>query len=60
MSDAQVTEAQLKKSNEPTFNKALGEKKTAERHSAVAPGQMRKHEAGELRTTTAQAKRLGT
>ncbi|MFC9430104.1 hypothetical protein [Streptomyces sp. NPDC056987] len=60
MSDAQVTEPQLKKSNEPAFNKALSEKKTAERHSAVAPGQMRKHEAGELRTTSAQARRLGT
>ncbi|MFI9586819.1 HPC2 multi-domain protein [Streptomyces sp. NPDC052236] len=60
MSDAQVTEPQLKKSNEPAFTTALGEKKTAERHSATAPGQMRKHETTELRTATAQAKRLGT
>ncbi|MEV7867268.1 hypothetical protein AB0P17_14475 [Streptomyces sp. NPDC088124] len=60
MSDAQVTEKQLARSNEPSFNTALGEKKTAERHSAVAPGQMRKHEAGVLRSTTAQARQLGT
>lgn len=59
MADAQVTEAQLKKSNEPTFGKALGEKKAAERHSAVAPGRLRKHEAGELHASTARAKRLG-
>jgi hypothetical protein len=60
MSDAQVSEPQLKKSNEPAFTHALGEKKSAERHSATAPGQMRKHEATELRSTTVQAKRLGT
>ncbi|MGW2326794.1 phage tail protein [Streptomyces sp. NPDC001700] len=59
MADAQVTEAQLKKSNEPTFGKALGEKKAAERHSAAAPKQLRKHEAGELHASTARAKRLG-
>ncbi|MFD7504092.1 hypothetical protein [Streptomyces sp. NPDC059850] len=59
MADAQVTEAQLKKSNEPTFGKALGEKKAAERHSATAPKQLRKHEAGELHASTARAKRLG-
>lgn len=59
MSDAQVTEAQLKKSNEPTFNQALGEKRAAERHSAAAPGELRKHEAGELRAGTAQARRTG-
>ncbi|EFL29140.1 conserved hypothetical protein [Streptomyces himastatinicus ATCC 53653] len=59
MADAQVTEVQLKKSNEPAFGKALGEKKAAERHSAAAPGRLRKHEAGELRESTARAKRLG-
>jgi hypothetical protein len=59
MADAQVTEPQLKKSNEPAFGKALTEKKSAERHSDVAPGQLRKSEAGELKASTAQAKRLG-
>ncbi|GAA2365602.1 hypothetical protein [Streptomyces cuspidosporus] len=60
MADAQVTETQLKKSNEPTFKNALGEKKAAERHSEVAPGRMRGHEKKELRAATAQAQRLGT
>ncbi|MDT9685275.1 hypothetical protein RND61_24895 [Streptomyces sp. TRM76323] len=60
MADAQVTEAQLRKSNEPGFTRALGEKKAAERHSDTAPGRLRKHEAAELRASTAQAKRLGT
>ncbi|MFF7655290.1 HPC2 multi-domain protein [Streptomyces sp. NPDC007983] len=59
MADAQVTETQLKKSNEPTFKNALGEKKTAERHSDVAPGRMRGHEKKELRAATARAQRLG-
>ncbi|MGA5565703.1 phage tail protein [Streptomyces platensis] len=59
MADAQVTETQLKKSNEPTFKNALGEKKAAERHSEVAPGRMRGHEKKELRAATAQAQRLG-
>ncbi|WP_238545254.1 MULTISPECIES: phage tail protein [Streptomyces] len=59
MTDAQVTETQLKKSNEPTFKNALGEKKAAEQHSAVAPGRMRGHEKKELRAATAQAQRLG-
>ncbi|MET7934187.1 HPC2 multi-domain protein [Streptomyces sp. NPDC005322] len=60
MAEANVTETQLKRSNEPTFSKALSEKKVAERHSATAPGKLRKHEATELRASTAQAKRLGT
>ncbi|MFJ8691750.1 phage tail protein [Streptomyces roseolilacinus] len=60
MADAQVTETQLRKSNEPGFTKALGEKRAAERHSDAAPGRLRKHEAAELRASTARAKRLGT
>ncbi|MEU1662229.1 HPC2 multi-domain protein [Streptomyces sparsogenes] len=59
MADAQVTETQLQKSNEPEFKNALGEKKAAERHSEVAPGRMRGHEKKELRAATAQAQRLG-
>ncbi|CAL9605119.1 hypothetical protein [Streptomyces sp. enrichment culture] len=60
MADARVTEAQLRKSNEPAFTRALGEKKAAERHSSAAPGRLRKHEAAELRASTARARRLGT
>jgi hypothetical protein len=60
MSDAQVTETQLKKSNEPSFGNALQEKKTAEQHSEVAPGELRKSETGQLRESTAQAKKLGS
>ncbi|MGW3562469.1 phage tail protein [Streptomyces sp. NPDC000941] len=59
MEDAQVTEVQLQKSNEPAFKSALGEKKAAERHSEVAPGRMRGHEKKELGAATAQAQRLG-
>ncbi|WP_349345334.1 hypothetical protein [Streptomyces rapamycinicus] len=59
MRTAQVTEAQLKKSNEPSFTKALGEKKAAEQHSEAAPGRMRGHEKKELNAATAQARRLG-
>ncbi|WP_197371890.1 HPC2 multi-domain protein, partial [Streptomyces clavuligerus] len=59
MSGAQVTERQLKRANEPTFTRALGDKKAAERHSATAPRQLRRHEADELRTTTADAQRSG-
>ncbi|GAA1695330.1 phage tail protein [Streptomyces yatensis] len=59
MAGAQVTEAQLQKSNEPTFKNALSEKKAAERHSEAAPGRMRGHEKKELTAATAQAKRLG-
>ncbi|MFL6125581.1 hypothetical protein [Actinophytocola sp.] len=60
MSDAQVSEAQLKKSNEPSFNTALKDKKTAEHHSETAPGELRKNEAAQLKQTTATANRLGT
>ncbi|MFF4482769.1 hypothetical protein ACFY1A_37990 [Streptomyces sp. NPDC001520] len=59
MVGAQVTEGQLRKSNEPTFKTALDEKKAAERHSEAAPGRMRGHEKKELNAATAQAKRLG-
>ncbi|NIY70756.1 hypothetical protein [Streptomyces malaysiensis] len=59
LTDAQVTEGQLKKSNEPAFKSALNEKKAAERHSAVAPGRMRGHEKKELNAATARARRLG-
>ncbi|PPK63708.1 hypothetical protein V5P93_002203 [Actinokineospora auranticolor] len=60
MADAQVTEPQLRKSNEPSFDAAVKDKKAAEQHSDTAPGQLREHESAQLHRTTAQAKRLGT
>jgi hypothetical protein len=60
MAEAQVTETQLKKSNEPAFIKALSSKKAAERHSETAPEKLREHEAAQLGRSTAQAKQLGT
>ena len=59
MTDAQITEPQLKKANEPTFTTALKDKKTAEHHSETTPPELRKHEATQLSQTTAQAKHLG-
>ncbi|WP_410667671.1 hypothetical protein [Amycolatopsis sp. cmx-4-68] len=59
MADSQVTEQQLKKSNEPAFNSALKDKKTAEKHSEATPPELRKNESQQLRQTTAQAKHLG-
>jgi hypothetical protein len=59
MSDAQVTEPQLQKSNEPAFGKALGDKKTAEQHAEAAPPQLRRSEAAQLHSATAAAKRQG-
>ncbi|MFU8850476.1 hypothetical protein ACNAW0_05770 [Micromonospora sp. SL1-18] len=49
MTEAQVTEEQLAKSNEPEFTGALKEKNAAEQHAATAPGQVR---AAEARTLT--------
>jgi len=60
MADAQVTEPQLKKAGEPTFTKALTDKKAAEKHSDTTPDQLRKHETARLRDTTAHAKQRGT
>ena len=48
MADAEVTEEQLKKSNEPSFNEALGAKDEAKDHSDKAPGDFRKDEKGVL------------
>ncbi|MFD2467683.1 tetrahydrofolate dehydrogenase/cyclohydrolase catalytic domain-containing protein [Amycolatopsis silviterrae] len=59
MADANVTETQLKKSNEPRFANALAAKKTAEHHSDVTPGKLRKNEAGQLHESTVDAKRTG-
>ncbi len=59
MADAQVTEEQLAKSNEPEFTGALRDKKEGERHAATAPGQVRAAEAQTLAATKAQAGATG-
>ncbi|MFB7243978.1 hypothetical protein ACFCYX_16105 [Streptomyces populi] len=48
MADAEVTEDQLARSNEPQFTDALTTKKEGEQHSAAAPGQARGAEAKQL------------
>ncbi|MFE2581730.1 hypothetical protein [Streptomyces sp. NPDC059378] len=48
MADAEVTEDQLARSNEPQFTDALAAKKEGEQHSAAAPGQARGAEAKQL------------
>ena len=48
MADAEVTEDQLAKSNEPAFTDALTAKKEGEQHSAAAPGAARGAEARQL------------
>ncbi|MER8158887.1 hypothetical protein [Streptomyces sp. NPDC094472] len=60
MADADVTEEQLAKSNEPEFTDALGEKKKAEKHSATAPEQARGAEKQQLATAKSQAAAAGT
>jgi hypothetical protein len=60
MADADVTEEQLAKSNEPQFNEALGEKKKAEQHSATAPAEARGAEKQQLATAKAGAAAAGT
>jgi len=59
MADAQVTEEQLAKSNEPEFTGALKEKKEGEQHSATAPGEVRAAEAKTLSGAKAQAAQAG-
>ncbi|MFD8096377.1 phage tail protein [Streptomyces malaysiensis] len=60
MADADVTEEQLAKSNEPEFTAALGEKKKAEQHSETAPGQARAAEKQQLATAKSHASGAGT
>jgi hypothetical protein len=60
LADAHVTETQLGKANEPAFTNALQQKQTADQHAETAPGQLRKNEAAQLRSSTTQAKKLGT
>jgi len=59
MADAQVTEEQLAKSNEPEFTGALKEKKAGEAHAATAPGEVRASEAQTLAGAKAEAGQAG-
>ncbi|MFI5794639.1 hypothetical protein [Streptomyces sp. NPDC051677] len=59
MADAEVTEDQLAKSNEPQFTDALGAKKEGEKHSATAPGQARGAEARQLAAAKQGAAAVG-
>jgi phage-related protein len=60
MADANVTEDQLARSNEPEFTGALAAKKEGEAHSATAPGQVRESEAATLQAAAAGADQSGT
>ncbi|MET9662632.1 hypothetical protein [Streptomyces sp. NPDC006510] len=60
MADAEVTEDQLAKGNEPEFDQALSTKKTAEDDSAKAPAKGRAAEAQQLSTAKAGAAASGT
>ncbi|MGW0993284.1 hypothetical protein ACWD5V_08215 [Streptomyces sp. NPDC002523] len=59
MADADVTEEQLAKGNEPEFTSALGEKRKAEQHSATAPTQARAAEKAQLATAKSGAAAAG-
>jgi hypothetical protein len=62
MAVAQVTEQQLsfQNSREPQFDKAVGDKKTMEAHSATAPAHLRAGEATELKQVRNTAATRGT
>ncbi|WP_236065815.1 phage tail protein, partial [Streptomyces poriferorum] len=59
MADAEVTEDQLAKGNEPDFNEALSAKKTAETDSAKAPAKGQAAESQQLTTAKAGAAASG-
>lgn len=59
MAEAQVTEDQLARSNEPEFTGALKEKSAVEEHAATAPGQVRAAEAQTLGGAKAAAGAAG-
>jgi hypothetical protein len=56
MASANVTEEQLKKSNEPEFQGAVAAKKTAQTDAAKAPQEYRQQEQGIVTQAQAQAK----
>ncbi|MFJ1646068.1 hypothetical protein [Streptomyces sp. NPDC088258] len=59
MADAEVTEDQLARGNEPAFDKALSEKKKGEQDTAEAPGKGRAAEAEQLAAAKAGAAASG-
>ncbi|PVE11562.1 hypothetical protein Y717_00910 [Streptomyces scopuliridis RB72] len=59
MADAEVTEEQLAKGNEPQFDTALSEKKKGEQHTASAPAKGRAAEAKQLSAAKAGAAASG-
>jgi hypothetical protein len=58
LADAKVTDDQLKKGNEPQFDKALDSKQKAEQQAVQAPAEVKGAEAGQL--AQAQAGAAGT
>jgi hypothetical protein len=60
MDQAQVSEEQLAKSNEPEFTDALKAKKDGEKHAATAPPQLRASENQTLTAGKQQAAAAGT
>ncbi|MCU4746339.1 MULTISPECIES: hypothetical protein [unclassified Streptomyces] len=59
MADADVTEEQLARGNEPDFYNALSEKKQGEEETAAAPGQARAAENAEIQTAKSGAAAAG-
>jgi hypothetical protein len=59
MADAEVTEDQLRKGNEPAFDDALAAKKEGEDHARTAPGQLRTSESATLAGAKANARAVG-
>ncbi len=56
MSENEVTDEQLAKSNEPSFKEGLDAKGKAKENTESAPGELRKKEQGVLQSTKAGAK----
>jgi uncharacterized protein YdcH (DUF465 family) len=59
MAEAQVTEEQLRKGNEPEFDQALAAKKGADAHADKAPAQARAQEDKRLTAAKADAAKTG-
>jgi hypothetical protein len=59
MAQADVTEEQLARSNEPEFQAALGERRTLQEHARTAPPQVRAAEARTLASARADAAATG-
>jgi hypothetical protein len=55
MADAEITEEQIEKSNEPEFTGALESKKEAQASAAEAPGTYRQEEADQISSAEADA-----